>query len=180
VGAVGVLGLHHSTKALRTDGMTMENVLRGTGDLAALADAIYGLKRDDRLYADGSGPLEVDVRCVKPRDIKNPPMPFRMAASRKVEPGDGTVIVGQGRNVVSVINESGDFQLVGQDAQQAVLDARLDKLVLANQDATVPELGLETGESAWTVRRSLKRLGWIKVRGPSGAWRKETVAEIIV
>ncbi len=82
-GAVAVISLHHASKAMRLEGMTLENILRGSGDMAALADVVYGLKRDDKLYDNGAGPLEIEVRCLKPRDLENPPLPFRIAASRK-------------------------------------------------------------------------------------------------
>jgi RecA-family ATPase len=39
-GAVAVIGLHHATKKMRTEGMSLELALRGTGDIAASADAV--------------------------------------------------------------------------------------------------------------------------------------------
>ena len=68
-GASGVIGLHHATKAMREKGMSLEAALRGTGDIAACADAVYGLLRDSALYNNGAGPNEIDVACLKPRDF---------------------------------------------------------------------------------------------------------------
>jgi len=64
-GAIAVIGLHHATKKMRTEGMSLELALRGTGDIAASADAVYGLLRDSMLYNNGEGPNEIQVACLK-------------------------------------------------------------------------------------------------------------------
>ena len=37
-----------------------------------MCDAVYGLIRDNKLYADYSGPNEIDVSCVKPEILSRP------------------------------------------------------------------------------------------------------------
>ena len=110
LGAVSVIALHHSSKAMRKEEMTLENVLRGTGDMAASADCVYGLQRDDKLYDGGLGPEEIDVRCVKPRDF-NPPAPFRIAASRKSD----NFVTSYKPGLASNIDEHGDFVMVSEN-----------------------------------------------------------------
>lgn len=164
-----IVGLHHSTKAMRKEGMSLEAVLRGTGDLAAMCDAVYGLIRDDKLYASGSGPNEIDIRCVKPRDFE-PPVPFRLAASRKVGKSS---IIGMAPGIVSNIDEYGDFVVVsGADNEQSNAE-RLAGLVQNDPSLTLSELRDMTGLSLWVIRQTLSKAGWMKGKGGSkgaGPW----------
>jgi hypothetical protein len=117
-GAVSVIGLHHATKAFAEGEITLEACLRGTGDIAALCDSVYALRRDRAVFDNGNGPEELDVVCVKDRDIKNPPKPFRIAARYIKE--DGTR--------ASFIDETRDFHLIESSAVLQDLETRLSKL----------------------------------------------------
>jgi hypothetical protein len=101
-----VLFQHHSPKATKdAPELTLENVLRGTGDFGAMSDYVYGFRRDEAQYNYGEGPEEVEVVCVKPRDF-DPPLPFRLRLKRKAKHGeDGPT--------VSVIDEAGDLKYIG-------------------------------------------------------------------
>jgi hypothetical protein len=119
-----VLFQHHSPKASKEAAeLTLENVLRGTGDFGAMADAVYGLRRDDSLYAYGEGPEELEVVCVKARDMENSPLPFRLALSRRPK-------VGEPSRPVSVIDETGNLQYIGHDSLKEK-QAKLLSLTLA-------------------------------------------------
>src|SRR5262249_10297091 len=61
-GARAIVCNHHSPKDSAGKPVTLENVLRGTGDFGAMADAVYGLRCTDMES------LTIDVQCVKPRD----------------------------------------------------------------------------------------------------------------
>jgi hypothetical protein len=101
-----VLFQHHSPKATKdAQELTLENVLRGTGDFGAMSDFVYGFRRDEGLYAYGEGPEEVEVVCVKPRDF-DPPLPFRLQLKRKAKQGESGP-------TVSVIDEIGDLKYIG-------------------------------------------------------------------
>jgi len=82
-GAQAVVGLHHSPKpTAQADELTLENVLRGTGDLGAMCDAVWGLQHDrtgkSEEYASQSKMLtRLYIECVKPRDFE-PAEPFRI------------------------------------------------------------------------------------------------------
>jgi putative DNA primase/helicase len=105
-----LLFMHHSPKeSKKVAELTLENVLRGTGDFGAMADVVYGIRRDESLFAYGEGPEELDVVCVKPRDLENPPLPFRVVLKRKANKDEN-----DGRPV-SVINETGDVLYVGPE-----------------------------------------------------------------
>jgi len=108
--------MHHSPKLLSKppkskkdyelkllDAMTQETALRVTSDFSAMSDCIYGLLRDDILHSNGDGPEEVLVKCCKPRDLDNPPKPFRLVLRRR-----------DGDKVVSVIDTTGDLGYVNR------------------------------------------------------------------
>jgi hypothetical protein len=168
-GAIAVIGLHHAKKSLRDKGMSLNEVLRGTGDIAASADAVYGLLRDHLLYSNGAGPNEIEVSCVKPRDF-TPPEPFRIAASRRPDKKDGVVLGG----TESVIDRYHDFIVVnGNTSEQAAAD-KLNQLVESDPNMSLLELEKATGMTSWNIRRALKDQGWNKPRGGRGgmAWAK--------
>jgi hypothetical protein len=158
-GAVSVVILHHSTKASANEEMTLENCLRGTGDIAALCDSVYAIRRDRTLYADGGGPNEIEVKCVKPRDFV-PPVPFRIAATYKTD-ADA---------LVSYIDETGDFQIVEQAAVQQALESKFVKLV--TEDPALPEKDVQEvlGIKQHILRNLKKKLGWNRSMGRYGVW----------
>ena len=153
-GARSVVGVHHSTKASAKEEMTLENILRGTGDLGAMADAVYGLRRDEVLYDEGRGPLEMNAKCVKPRDF-DPPLPFRLAAKYKA--GDGSIR--------SHIDEIGDFAVVDKQAEQLNLNSQLSVLITSDPEITIRELSAALHVNTSQVYRALQDIGWNKPRG---------------
>jgi hypothetical protein len=70
IGALGVVADHHSPKASDGKKMTLENVLRGTGDLGAIADVVWGIQHDGGSENKSSQRLgRCSVECVKARDF---------------------------------------------------------------------------------------------------------------
>jgi hypothetical protein len=182
-GAIAVISIHHATKAMRKEGMKLETVLRGTGDIAASADAVYGLLRDEILHDRSKGPEEIEVVCVKARDFSTP-YPFRLALTKKA--ASSTAISGTTKpGIVSVIDELHDFAFI--TVEQNARDARekIDKLVQAEPQITLAELMEATGESLRSVRKIVEQLGWVKATGGSGknksgakTWQKTEVGQI--
>ena len=71
LGAIGVVAAHHAPKASAEKKMTLENVLRGTGDIGAMADAVWGLQHDtDDDEYDARRLGRCSVECVKARDFE--------------------------------------------------------------------------------------------------------------
>jgi len=138
-GAQGVVGLHHSTKASERSAIpTLEEVIRGTGDLSAMVDAVYGLQCRD------ADTFKMSVRCVKARDFEPVPS-FEI----------------QGR---PYINENGDFGVLekpGQPSEQAEVE-RFVKTVEARPDATNRQIADATGISISRVAKVAAKAGWIK------------------
>lgn len=105
LGAPAVVGLHHSPKySKEAEVMTLENMLRGTGDMGAMCDAVWGLQHDKRRADNGQWDYayiaqseeltRLYVACLKPRDF-DPAPPFRI----------------QGR---PHINDHGDFAVLDE------------------------------------------------------------------
>jgi len=160
-GAVSVIGLHHATKAFAEGEITLEACLRGTGDIAALCDSVYALRRDRTVFDNGNGPEELDIVCVKDRDIKNPPKLFRIAA-RYIK-DDGTR--------ASFIDETGDFHLIESSAVLQDLESKFVKMV-AETDPTInrEDLAGELGITQHALRKLAKRLGWSRPATTHGVW----------
>lgn len=183
-GAIVVVPLHHATKALRTQGLSLDTVLRGTGDISASADCVYGLLRDDSLYQNGQGPNEVDIVCVKPRDLDPPPLPFRFALSRRTPRVAGSTIIGLAPDIESVIDATGDIQICQNTAKREKREIEEQKnrelveLVTTNPTITLDELEKEVEMPASSIRRTLIKLGWSKPRGgakDSFSWTKKVI-----
>lgn len=160
-GAVSVIGLHHATKAFAEGEITLEACLRGTGDIAALCDSVYALRRDRAVFDNGNGPEELDVVCVKDRDIRNPPKPFRIAA-RYIK-ADGSR--------ASYIDEIGDFHLIESAAVLQDLESKFIKIV-AETDPTInrEDLAGELGITQHALRKLAKKLGWSRPATTNGRW----------
>ena len=160
-GAVTVVLVHHATKNSKREGaMTLENMLRGSSDLGAMCDQAYGIRKDDALYANGAGPMEIDLVNLKDREQIGGLTALRLAASYTM-PGR----VG----VVSHINEVGDFKVV----EQREMTQRLEDLLVqfVKDDPTAPEADiakeLGVNKSGRTIGRMLNKLGWHRVKGGS-------------
>jgi hypothetical protein len=176
-GAIAVIGLHHAAKAMREKGMSLELALRGTGDIAASADGVYGLLRDSKLYKNGEGPNEISVECLKPRDF-DPPAPFRIAAtSRPAGQPQGGLVVG----MESVIDRDHDFKMISRVSQAQDFTGRLAQLVTETPSITVKGLIEATGSTDWVIRKTLIAAGY--ERKPGGAkgstgWRKVDAVDL--
>ena len=143
-GAQGIVGLHHRPKSAAEQEMTLENVLRGTGDLGAMCDVVYGLRVADH------DKLEVKVQCVKARDI-DPVPPFHI----------------QGRPYINTI---GDFGVIfdPRDATAAAPKepSEVEKLraaTRAHPTASYRDLEEITGIARSRISRVAKQGGMKKV-----------------
>jgi hypothetical protein len=165
-GARAVVGLHHSPKSTaKADELTLENVLRGTGDLGAMCDAVWGLRHDQGGQGDGAEYAEESrnltrlfVACVKPRDF---------------EPADAFRV--QGR---PYIDERGDFALLTDTT--APRDERVAKsaaeIVAADPNISKAALARKTGISRNRLDEVLEpyQWRWKETSKTSGHWVSTT------
>ncbi len=137
-GATAIVGIHHSPKsAVNAQQLTLENTLRGTGDLGAMCDAVYGLK------VINPEKLIVKVACVKPRDFEPVP-PFQI----------------QGR---PYINETGDFGLLLNEAGQKSESELLAEYLQTNPTANYRDISGATGIQLKNVGKVAHENGFEKV-----------------
>ena len=130
LGARAVCCLHHRPKAGAVEEMTLENTLRGTGDLGAICDAVWGLcyeKGNSEQYAKESRQLvRLTVRCVKARDFPTPE--------------DSRI------QLSPFIDTIGDFGVLDGDAETTAAEqrqsetAKLNAAILANPGSSLREL----------------------------------------
>ena len=162
-GARGIFGMHHATKASAEQGITLQNGLRGTGDLGAMCDCVYALKRNEVLYDDGNGPLQISVICLKPRDFE-PPLPFTIAATKKSDDGE----------TISFIDTTGDFALIDVVEVLQDLNERFVKAVSEDPTVSLSELAELLGVKKRRVQYVADRLHYKKRRGK---WAARTVID---
>ncbi len=155
-GAVAVVGVHHSAKSAANKQRTLENALRGSGDLGAMSDAVYSLTVQD------AESLQVKVECVKARDFE-PVAPFEI----------------QGR---PFITDTQDFGLLAKidepryARQEQQRQAKFLEAIQEDPHATYPELQERLGiPSMKAVQRLAKVLGWQKRRDLPWQKASETV-----
>jgi hypothetical protein len=155
-GAVCVVLAHHATKASPNEPMTMENMLRGTSDFAAMCDQIYGIRKDRNLYDNGDGPMELDLVNLKDREQIGELTKIRLAASSRESKGEVPT---------SVINSTGNFRVVDKDMnrQRSVTD--LLSIVKGDVLITVKELARKTAMSEYEIESQLRSAGWHRVKG---------------
>lgn len=144
--ARAVVCLHHRAKdTARAEEMTLENTLRGTGDLGAVASAVYGIRcaslSGNAAYLKESRKLvRLDIRCVKARDFV-PVEDFRI----QLDP---------------YIDSIGDFGVLTGDREFQSEAAQLDAAITANQRATKIQLQTTTGIGRNRIAKLAAEAGW--------------------
>jgi putative DNA primase/helicase len=139
-GARGILSLHHSPKPMKGSSktMTLENVLRGSGEFGAMADTVYGVR------CENPETMEIYVKCVKPRDFE-PVLPFTIQAR-------------------PYIDETSDFAVLtepGRPRSQAELE-KLVRAIEANPEATYRQLEDLTSIATGRIAKVAAKAGWNK------------------
>ena len=171
-GAVAVVLIHHATKSAKAnqEKMTLENMLRGTGDFGAMADQAYGIRKDMNLYANGAGPMEIDLVSLKDREQIGGLTALRLAASCKPKADKGIALP------ASYINETGNFHVVSDSETSRREIQSLEAMVKEDPNIPAKDLAANLGWTEYRVKRKLERLGYHRVKGgPTGAtpWHKD-------
>ena len=132
-GAKGIIAIHHSPKSsANSEDVKLENSLRGSGDLGAMADTVYHLRCEDPRK------LRILVQCVKPREFEPPP-PFHI----------------EGRPYIS---NTGDFALMDEPTDEE----KLARALAIDSGATVVELARDTGIGKNRISTVAAKIGWRK------------------
>jgi hypothetical protein len=167
-GASAVICMHHRSKGAGSFDMTLENVLRGSGDFGAMADCVWGVeharltgkgKEDDKAtYLKESQTLtRLYLECVKPRDM---------------EPVDPFVIQGRPH-----IDERGDFVILSEREAPADVhdgkDARILALLESKATIGIQAICKQMGVGTSRVRRVAAENYWAK--NDKGEWEKVAI-----
>lgn len=156
-GAVCVVLVHHATKASANETMTLENMLRGTGDFAAMCDQVYGIRKDRATYANGNGPMEIQLANLKDREQIGELTSLRLAASRK---STGSIFPTQ-----SIIDETGNFKVIDKREERNRETEALLALIKTDPTISAKDLAREVGGNERTIKTQLQALGWHRARG---------------
>jgi putative DNA primase/helicase len=148
-GALSVWGAHHSGKGFESaTHMSLENVLRGTGDIGAMLSTAYGVRQIDKV----KNLLYID--CVKPRDFE-PKGPFQL----------------EGR---PWIDTEGDFRMVTRPGETPSMEevitqtkmmkdspARAEAIAMYNSQLTIPAIVKELVNKGYKCNYKTVQ-GWVK------------------
>ena len=169
-GAVAVVLVHHATKASANEAMTLENMLRGTGDFAAMCDQAYGIRKNRTLYANGNGPMEIQLVSLKDREQTGELTSLLLAASRK---STHSIFP-----TTSIIDETGNFKVIDKSEERNREIDVLVSLITNDPEISAKELAREIGEKERTVKNRLLKLGWHRTAGGKGGgspWHRDEV-----
>jgi hypothetical protein len=135
-----------------------------------MADAIWLVMQDVKLYQKGNGPNEIDL-VGWGRDFT--PVPMRLALTGKAPKDLPPTVVTFAPGIVSYVDTEHDLKWVNrvnkEEVQEEIredLKTLVERLVVQDPSITKPKLVEETGSSEWEVRHALKELGY--QRGPGG------------
>ena len=147
-----LLFLHHATKMSGKADMTLENILSRTGDFGAMADCVWGLRRDEKLFDYGDGPEEVDVIN---RKLRAPvtPKPFRIRLKDRPVHGD------KGKNL---IEELGTPQHVDEEEANRAQGDRVQAIIANDPKVSFRALKEELHLGNEKVKRLAKEKGWVQ------------------
>jgi DnaB-like helicase N terminal domain/AAA domain len=157
-GARAVVCLHHRAKdTARAETMTLENCLRGTGDLGAVAAAVYGVRCEpfagDAAYLKESRKLvRLEVSCVKARDFI-PVEDFRV----QLDP---------------YLDTRGDFAVLtdGVEVTRESENEKVARAIAENPKASLRQIAAAAGVNKDRVKKLASERGWFQ--GQEG-WTRE-------
>lgn len=145
-GARSVICAHHAPKDFaKQPELTLENCLRGSGDIGAMLSTAYGIRQVDRATN------RIMIQCVKPRDLE-PLAPFEV----------------QGRPFISDV---GDFRVISEPSEKSLAE-RLGDSEAQKARLLADELFAE-GKGGNFVAEELKRRGLGKSRALVSRWQRE-------
>jgi hypothetical protein len=179
LGSPAVRALHHRAKDASDDELTLENVLRGSGDFGAGAVCVWGAAHETALRA---GKLEeFDAMNRKKRDSAARQKLEReyLRESKRlgrcyiecVKPGDRDLLLQDFRiQLRPSIDEDGAIEML--TAIPPDKDLALDELLTQNPNTTWEQLGQLLGVHKKTAAHRAQARGWFQDQ-QSGLWRRK-------
>lgn len=152
-GAEGVITLHHANKSSGQEGAkpTLENTLRGTGDIGAIADCVYNVYCSDLTH------FVTRVTCVKMRDAE-PPDEFEFRGRPHLDK-DGDLFLLRAPGMSSEDLEDQRLQLI-------------DSLFAETPAAGWREITKALHMNRPNCQALLTKAGWWKGKGKYATWQR--------
>jgi hypothetical protein len=181
LGSPSVRGLHHRAKDASDDELTLENVLRGSGDFGASAVCVWGAAHETALRAgkfnefDSLGRKKPDDQTRKKieREYLEESRKFGRCYLQCVKPGDRELLLWDFRIQLSPsINESGKIEMLTAVFPTADKGLLIDHLLTQKPDATWEDLGSLLGVHRNTGARRATDRGWIQDE-QTGLWGRK-------
>jgi hypothetical protein len=153
-GARSVIGAAHAPKGFeKSDHMTLENMIRGSGDIGAMLSTAYGVRQIDPVANI------LHVECIKPRDI-NPVQPFQITGRPYIDSHEGFKLTLKPGDAGPLKAYMKDLQSRGGrpkseeklERQKLMVEMIVDKKRLEDITAAVTET---FGVKAGTVRKEM-------------------------
>jgi hypothetical protein len=145
-GARTVTGAAHSPKSFETATyMSLENVLRGSGDIGAMASAAWGVRMVDRTHT------RVQVENIKARDFEAPP-PFQIQGRPHIDHGKGLQMFLEPGACESLKQYVKDGVGRKKDPAKAERRALLEQMV--KEKKTREEIAAAVKEHGWNIASS--------------------------
>lgn len=163
-GARSVIGLHHSPKASGKDPvMTLENMLRGTGDIGAMCEVVWGVERARRKNGNGN---RWDYQYAKESESLTR-LHLEPLKGRDIPDIEESLII-QGR---PTIDERGDFAILRRGGFNVEPQGR------SVEERAKAMLGMITADRTVSIRALSRATGWnhalVKQHALSQGWRPE-------
>ena len=179
LGARAVIGIHHPRKDLNKHNPTLAQAVRGSGDLAAIVEAVWLVMRDDRLYDRTGGVNEIDVVCKWSREFGAEPI--RLALTQKAPEGTPEKEM-FAPGIVSCIDTTGNLAWVERKGKTeeiaTVTDQELERLVQGNPTISLRDLAAESDSHFTIIGKRLRKLGWTKGRSKDAQWSHSAVGAV--
>ncbi len=146
-GARTITGCHHSPKSFETaQSMSLENILRGSGDLGAMVSTVWGIRQVDAVRN------RIYVENCKPRDFQ-PCAPFVIEGRPHLDSCGQfamSALPGEAEELRSYLQQKGGRPLAPDRAEQALMAASLRQ-----QKLSLREIAEKMKISKSTVERML-------------------------
>lgn len=158
-GALTITGAHHAPKAsAREDYMTLENVLRGSGDIGAMLATCWGIRQVEE------STTRIYVQNVKPRDFQ-PCEPFVLEGRPHIDQC-GTLLMFQQPGEAGELKDHQRGSKTGRPQKPNREEKKQRAIELASAHS-VRTIAAQMGEKKSTVHRWLKE-GGISAAGDAG------------
>jgi hypothetical protein len=180
LGAPSIRGQHHRAKDASDDDLSLENILRGSGDFGASAVCVWGAVHETALRAGMLAQFDTIGRKKANTAARDRCAAEYLRESKRlgrcylecVKPGDREIRLWDFRiQLRPSIDECGKIEMLTAVFPPPDPGPALDQFLTDNPSATTGELGSALGIHRTTATRRALERGWI-LNSQSGIWSR--------